>query len=157
MDYKYIEQLLERYWNCETSLEEEQILRAFFQQKELPAHLLRYKSLFVYQEVAKEEKLGSDFDERILAEIERPVVRAKRLTMHSRFMPLFKAAAVLALLFTVGGVVKESLGSGSAGVVYVYDQFENRATDPQVAYEADTARVPVSKVVEKPRIENTKQ
>lgn len=102
MDYKYIEQLLERYWNCETSLEEEQILRAFFQQKELPAHLLRYKSLFVYQEVAKEEKLGSDFDERILAEIERPVVRAKRLTMHSRFMPLFKAAAVLALLFTVG-------------------------------------------------------
>ena len=31
MDYKYIEQLLERYWNCETSLEEEQILRAFFQ------------------------------------------------------------------------------------------------------------------------------
>ena len=38
MDYKYIEQLLERYWNCETSVEEEQILRIFFQQKELPAH-----------------------------------------------------------------------------------------------------------------------
>lgn len=37
MDYKYIEQLLERYWNCETSVEEEQILRIFFQQKELPA------------------------------------------------------------------------------------------------------------------------
>ena len=33
MDYKYIEQLLERYWNCETSAEEEQILRIFFQQK----------------------------------------------------------------------------------------------------------------------------
>ena len=27
MDYKYIKQLLERYWNCETSLEEEDILR----------------------------------------------------------------------------------------------------------------------------------
>ena len=25
MDYKYIEQLLERYWQCETSLEEEGI------------------------------------------------------------------------------------------------------------------------------------
>ena len=47
MDYKYIEQLLERYWNCETSLEEEQILRSFFRQKEVPAHLLRYKQLFV--------------------------------------------------------------------------------------------------------------
>ena len=36
MDYKYIEQLLERYWNCETSTEEEQILRIFFQQKAIP-------------------------------------------------------------------------------------------------------------------------
>ena len=34
MDYKYIEQLLERYFAAETSLEEEHILRAFFSQKE---------------------------------------------------------------------------------------------------------------------------
>ena len=62
MDYKYIEQLLERYWNCETSVEEEQILRIFFQQKELPAHLRRYRSLFTYQEEAAGMKLGDDFD-----------------------------------------------------------------------------------------------
>lgn len=157
MDYKYIEQLLERYWNCETSLEEEQILRTFFRQEEIPAHLRRYKSLFVYQEVAKEEKLGSDFDERIMAEIERPVVKARRLSLQSRFMPLFKAAAVLILLFTVGGVVKESMGSSEGGVVYVYDQFENRVTDAQVAYEADTMKVPVKVAEEKPRMENVKQ
>ena len=36
MNYKYIDQLLERYWNCETSIQEEQILRAFFQQEEIP-------------------------------------------------------------------------------------------------------------------------
>ena len=30
MDYKYIEQLIERYWECETSQQEEDILRAFF-------------------------------------------------------------------------------------------------------------------------------
>ena len=40
MDYKYIEQLLERYWNCDTTLEEEQILRTFFSQKEVPANNL---------------------------------------------------------------------------------------------------------------------
>ena len=33
MDYKYIEQLMDRYWECETSLEEEQILRTFFSQE----------------------------------------------------------------------------------------------------------------------------
>ena len=32
MDYKYIEQLLERYWQCETTPEEENVLRAFFAQ-----------------------------------------------------------------------------------------------------------------------------
>ena len=51
MDYKDIEQLLERYWQCETSVEEESVLRDFFTKEEVPAHLLRYKNLFVYQQV----------------------------------------------------------------------------------------------------------
>lgn len=45
MDYKYIKQLLERYWRCETSLEEEKILRTFFSQKDVPAELLPSTSL----------------------------------------------------------------------------------------------------------------
>ena len=108
MDYKYIEQLLERYWNCETSLEEEQILRSFFRQKEVPAHLLRYKQLFAYQDVEKEKGLGDDFDTRILTRIERPVVKAQRLTMRTRFMPLFKAAAMIAVLFLMGTVMQHA-------------------------------------------------
>lgn len=143
MDYKYIEQLLEKYWNCETSVEEEQILRSFFRQKELPEHLLRYKSLFAYQEAEKDIKLGDDFDSRILAGIERPVVKARRLTLHTRFMPLFKAAAVMALLFSIGGVVKHSMVGNKAGVVYVYDQFKNDTHDPQVAYKADSVKSPM--------------
>ena len=43
MDYKDIEQLLERYWQCETSIEEEATLRDFFSKEDVPAHLLRYK------------------------------------------------------------------------------------------------------------------
>ena len=42
LDYKYIEQLLERYWQCLTSVEEEHILCHFFSQEEVPAHLQRY-------------------------------------------------------------------------------------------------------------------
>ena len=49
MDYKDIEQLLERYWQCETSVEEESVLRDFFTEEEVPAHLLRYKNLFAYK------------------------------------------------------------------------------------------------------------
>ena len=46
MDYKYIEQLLERYWKAETSIEEEDILRAFFSQQDIPAALKQYQPLF---------------------------------------------------------------------------------------------------------------
>ena len=50
MDYKYIEQLLERYWQCETTLQEESILRSFFSQDEIPAELEQYKALFAMQQ-----------------------------------------------------------------------------------------------------------
>lgn len=135
MDYKYIEQLLERYWNCETSLEEEQILRSFFRQKEVPAHLLRYKQLFAYQDMEKEKGLRDDFDARILARVERPVVKAQRLTMHERFMPVFKAAAMIAVLFIMGTVVQRSMEGGDSDVVLVHDEYSDSTTDPQVAYE----------------------
>ena len=45
MDYKYITQLLDRYWKCETTLEEEEILKAFFCQKDVPADFCKYKDL----------------------------------------------------------------------------------------------------------------
>ena len=91
MDYKDIEQLLERYWQCETSVEEESVLRDFFSKEEVPAHLLRYKNLFVYQQVQQEVGLGEDFDARILAQVETPVVKAKRLTLTGRFIQIGRA------------------------------------------------------------------
>ena len=126
---------MERYWNCETSLEEEQILRSFFRQKEVPAHLLRYKQLFAYQDVEKEKGLGDDFDTRILTRIERPVVKAQRLTMRTRFMPLFKAAAMIAVLFLMGTVMQHAMEGGDSDTVSVHDEYQDSTTDPQVAYE----------------------
>lgn len=146
MDYKYIEQLLERYWHCETSLEEEQILRSFFRQKEVPAHLLRYKPLFVYQEVEKEKGLGDDFDAGILARIERPVVKAQRLTLRMRFMPLFKAAAMIAVLFLMGTVMQHAMESDAGDTVSVRDECRDAVTDPQVAYEPALPTDTVTKI-----------
>ena len=108
MDYKYIEQLLEQYWQGETSLEEELALRSFFCTEEVPAHLLRYRDLFVYQQVQQEIGLGNEFDERLLAQIEVPVVKANRITMLHRLMPLFKAVAVVAILVSLGNAVQHA-------------------------------------------------
>ena len=112
MDYKYIEQLLERYWNGETSLEEEGILRAFFAQKDVPEVLRPYQSLFVYQRQETSQKmLGIDFDRRLLSMIEEEepaTATTKRVTLTQRLMPLFRAAAVVAIFLTLGNAAQES-------------------------------------------------
>lgn len=106
MDYKYIEQLLERYFQCETTLEEENILRSFFSQEDVPVWLLKYQALFNY-EVEKEEPLGEDFDDRIMALIEQgEPVKARVLTLTQRLKPLFKAAAMIAIVLTIGNAAQ---------------------------------------------------
>lgn len=106
MDYKYIEQLLERYFQCETTLKEEEILRTFFTQEDVPVWLMKYQTLFSY-EAQEEQPLGDDFDERILTMIEqKEPVKARVLTMTQRLKPLFKAAAVVAIVLTLGNAAQ---------------------------------------------------
>lgn len=135
MDFNYIEQLLERYWQCETSLAEEEQLRSFFSKEEVPTHLLRYKDLFQYQQIQQQVGLGNHFDARILTQIEAPTmkVKAKRLTLVSRFMPLFKAAAVIAIMLSLGNVAQHTL-FGSETLDYNYDTYTDTYDDPEVAY-----------------------
>lgn len=109
MDYKYIEQLLESYWKAETSVEEEKILHAFFSQTDIPEHLLKYRDLFTYgQNEKNEDVLGDDFDARLLAMTEQDeTVKARKITIAYRMRPLFKAAAVVAILLTLGRAAQE--------------------------------------------------
>lgn len=108
MDYKYIEQLLERYWNCETTLEEEEILRTFFSQKDIPVRLLPYRELFCYEQLEKKnDVLDADFDARMLALVNEPEpVKARIISLRQRLMPLFKAAAMVAIVLTLGNAAQ---------------------------------------------------
>ena len=110
MDYKYISQLLERYWAGETSLEEEQILRSFFSQPNVPEELKQYRCLFIYEQTEPAtDVLGDDFDEQLMSIIERPrPVKARVLTIGQRFAPLFKAAAVVAIILTLSNAAQSS-------------------------------------------------
>lgn len=149
MDYKYIEQLIEKYWECETSVMEEHILRSFFSQEEIPAHLLPYREVFVYQQTQQEVKLGADFDEKVLAVIEAPVVKARQLTFASRFMPLMKAAAMVAFVITLGNVAQRSF-LAEDNLDYNYETYKDTYKDPQMAYEQlSSALMKVSKGIHK--------
>ena len=129
MDYKYIEQLLERYWECQTTLEEEAILRTFFRQEDVPASLLPYRQLFLEEDAMANEHLGKDFADRMLqlvrqtgqtqaAEEENPsaglrlaegyVCKAQRLTVMRRLRPFYRVAGLVALLLGIGGAIQQS-------------------------------------------------
>lgn len=123
MDYKYINQLVERYWQGETSLEEEQILRTFFSQKDIPADLESYRVLFEYEQTEPQnDVLGDDFDQRMLSMIDdKPVVKARIITMSQRLAPLFKAAAVVAIILTLSQAAQMSFRAGGYENVSRYE------------------------------------
>lgn len=145
MDYKYIEQLLERYWACGSSEAEERILRDFFAQEEIPAHLARYRSLFEYERSAAAEGLDAAFDARVcaLAEVEaRPAVKAQRMTMARRLRPFYRAAASVAVALLLGNAAQHSFNQEKAPEGWDYnmagytDTYENPQTALDESFEA---------------------
>ncbi len=104
MEYKHIDQLLEKYWAAETSLEEERQLRDYFQNKEVAPQHEPFSALFQVFSTASEEEVSEDFDQRLLAQLqmeESPkivsIARPKR--PWGRY--LSQVAAVAALLFGI--------------------------------------------------------
>lgn len=118
MDYKYIEQLLDSYFDCTTTLQEEQILKAFFSQEDVPGHLSQYADLFRYQSEAKTDTLDDNFDQKMisLVEKEETQVRKTRVFRFSprRFVPFFKAAAIVAIALTIGRAAEHAIGQHEA-------------------------------------------
>lgn len=114
MDYNYINQLLDCYWRGETSLEEEEILRTFFSQDNVPAELQQYKPIFVYEaSEGKSNVLGEDFDEKMMSLIEQNTpVKARIISMPERLKPLFKAAAMVAIILTLGNALQVPFSEG---------------------------------------------
>ena len=127
MDYKYIEQLLERYWQGETTLQEETILKTFFSQPDIPEDLRKYSALFTY-EAEKAEGLGDDFDARML-EMTGEAPKAKTVTLTSRLMPLFKAAAIVAIVLTLGNAAQAPWDYGWEDPKEAYAKFHQQMVD----------------------------
>ena len=113
MDYKYIEQLIERYWAAETSVEEERILRDFFSQSDIPSHLRAEAEFFRAMDEESRMKLDDAFDERILSRVESAdnqiVVPIRTLGFTARFRPFFRAAAAVAIVFTLSYSIVHSV------------------------------------------------
>lgn len=124
MNLQKIRLLLDKYELGETSISEEQELKRYFENEEIPIHLAVYKDLFVfYNQAGKEEIEDPHFDEKILKAIYQ-----KETTESNRFVRTRK-------LYTVVGIAASIIIM--VGFYFLFQaQTQTRDTfdDPQVAY-----------------------
>lgn len=86
-----IRQLLDKYWNCETSPEEEQFLTSYFSGDSVPEEWKKYRTLFAWKKAQASVKAAPG----LKAESGRqPVV--------AQFYSAVKTAAAVLLIMTAG-------------------------------------------------------
>lgn len=84
MDSKRVEELLEKYWNCETSLEEESALREYFHQTDVPDTLKDSAVLFRYFEQQRQHKMNDvAFDASLKNKLQPAQGKMRSLLMSS--------------------------------------------------------------------------
>lgn len=96
MDSK-LDRLLEKYWDAETDLQEEQELKRLLKDAKDPALEKEAALMSFYQQSAQQE-LGDDFDEELLAIIEKPEAKVISLkTYFNRYVSIAAAVLVMAV------------------------------------------------------------
>ena len=76
METAQIKALLERYWQAETSLEEEAQLAVYFRQAEIDPDLESVREMFAWRDEEAQLKPAADFDQRLLTRISAPAAGA---------------------------------------------------------------------------------
>ncbi|NDV66591.1 pyruvate ferredoxin oxidoreductase [Bacteroides sp. 224] len=96
MKKENIEELLDKYWLCETTMEEEKELYQFFMEEDVPEHLTKYKELFRLKTEEREPALDEQFDTKILS-----LIAEKEKTIKRYKVSLFFKVAAAAVIFLV--------------------------------------------------------
>jgi preprotein translocase subunit Sss1 len=131
MDLSRIKELLERYWDCSTTVEEEEELRTFFKANNIPDEFKESAKLFRYFEIQRTATLDDKFEAEIIAKI-----KDQKQTVTRSFKPNWKnylqVAAVLAGLVIASIIFRLELWEGDKPkTLLVEDTFKT----PEEAYE----------------------
>lgn len=117
MDYINVKLLLEKYWDGETSLQEETTLREYFNQSEVADDLKGIQPMFQYFQQEKTHRIENDnFDDAVLAQLETRTIRPLRT--RTRVVRMISRVAAVALI--------------AVCAYFAYDQFYASAKAPEV-------------------------
>jgi hypothetical protein len=109
MEANKVEQMLDKYWEGHSSLEEEKQLRQFFQSESVPAHLESDKMHFMAFSRMAEEKLDPEAWEGIEERLEEHISSSKvrRLGANKGMRILLQLAAAVLLFIGVYSIVPQ--------------------------------------------------
>lgn len=102
MDSKTIHSILDKYWEGETSLEEEKTLRAFFNRDDVPQEFANVQPLFRFFKEEQEAYLNGDFEERLstkLKAVDNQIPRRHSLTYYIKRVAAVAAIFIAILVF----------------------------------------------------------
>jgi hypothetical protein len=124
MNIQRIEKILERYYNGETSLEEERELRDFFSGEKVPPNLVSIRDQFTIADHSKDgDVLSDDFDEKILSQLQHDnIIHMPR----SKRQRIFWMAGIAASILILVGVFFKSN--------FYTNKIEDTFSDPEIAY-----------------------
>ena len=124
MDSEKIRNLLQKYWDCQTTLEEEQELREYFRHHS-PEALKDTASLFKYFNEQKEKHLADvSFEPNVVKQLKHPKGQLRTLVYNAMRI----AAGIVVVVLAVWLVRMEIRETSPAEVTDTYD-------DPKMAFE----------------------
>ena len=129
MDLSRIKLLLERYWDCSTTVEEEEELRKFFNGNNVPDEFKDSAALFKYYELQRSVTLDEKFDREIIEKIRDQKVPVTR-SLNLDFKNYLRVAAVLAGVVTASFIFRMDFWKGNKPQMLVEDTFKT----PEEAY-----------------------
>jgi len=136
MDLHKIEDLLDKYFDGETSLTEEKSLQAYFAQTEVPAHLKEYKTMFAYfsskqaevstQEIQVKTKKAWQFGRLSIAAVVLLLISVVWFTRPKELTNAEKQEAQYAYNETIKAfqLISQNLKKGNNAIAYL-DEFED--------------------------------
>ena len=102
MESSFIYKLIDKYWRCETSIEEEIQLQYFFRRKDIPEDLKQFQPLFAFKNSEKMKCLSPQFDEKLNKTIQSSLKQKNRYLTIKIFAPTLKWAVSAFLIITLG-------------------------------------------------------
>ena len=126
MESDKLKELIEKYWNAETSLEEEAQLRKYFLEEQVAEEWKQTAMLFTYYDAKKKEGISdSSFDQQVLKKIKTKPAGNMRSLVYN----MSRIAAGILVVIAIGYFVRqEAKKSSPPEVIDTY-------SDPKLAFE----------------------